>query len=87
MYTNLFLFFFAVLHPRHKATYFINAGWPREWVTTAERLLREEWSSNYKPKDVPIEKTVVIVSFSWRCLSRFKLIYLCAGILITQQVS
>jgi hypothetical protein len=67
--TNFLLFPFAVLHPRHKATYFTNAKWPREWITTAERILRDEWSSNYKPKDVPVENPVVIVSVSQRCLT------------------
>lgn len=40
----------SVLHPRYKSTYFLKAGWPREWVQTAEDLLRKEWERNYKPK-------------------------------------
>jgi len=42
--------FNLVLHPRYKSSYFLKAGWPREWVQTAEDLLRTEWEKNYKPK-------------------------------------
>lgn len=37
-----------VLHPRYKSTYFQKAGWPQEWIQTAEDILRKEWKVNYK---------------------------------------
>jgi hypothetical protein len=37
-----------VLHPRYKSTYFHKAKWPREWITTAEELFREQWETYYK---------------------------------------
>jgi len=40
---------YLVLHPRYKSTYFQKAGWPREWIRTAEDILRKEWETNYKP--------------------------------------
>jgi len=41
---------FAVLHPKYKSAYFIKAGWPPEWIKTAEDLLRAQWRDHYKPK-------------------------------------
>jgi hypothetical protein len=38
-----------VLHPRYKTSYFVRAKWPREWITTAEQILREQWEMHYKP--------------------------------------
>jgi hypothetical protein len=29
-----------VLHPKHKTSYFVKAKWPREWIQTAENLVR-----------------------------------------------
>jgi len=37
-----------VLHPRYKSSYFQKAGWPRDWIRTAEDLLRKEYDKNYK---------------------------------------
>ena len=28
--------------------YFVKAKWPRDWITTAEGILRDEWTKNYK---------------------------------------
>jgi len=53
-----------VLHPRYKSSYFHKAGWPREWITTAEELLRTEWNTNYKVKAVPTESTPIVVTYS-----------------------
>ena len=46
-----------MLHLWYKSSYFHKAGWPREWITTAEDLLRNEWNVNYKPKTI---QTVMI---------------------------
>ncbi|KAF8547001.1 hypothetical protein OG21DRAFT_1376640, partial [Imleria badia] len=37
----------TVLHPRHKLTYFKNAGWLQEWIDTAEKLVRDTFELNY----------------------------------------
>ncbi|KAG1895975.1 uncharacterized protein F5891DRAFT_959346 [Suillus fuscotomentosus] len=37
-----------VLHPRHKLSYFKNAGWEDEWVDTAEALVRDEFERSYE---------------------------------------
>ncbi|KIL54989.1 hypothetical protein M378DRAFT_18356 [Amanita muscaria Koide BX008] len=36
-----------VLHPSHKLSYFKNAGWERDWIGTAEELVREEFDNHY----------------------------------------
>jgi hypothetical protein len=38
----------VVLHPRHKLSYFKNAGWEDDWVNTAETLVREEYKRSYE---------------------------------------
>lgn len=38
-----------VLHPRYKTSYFVKAGWKREWIKIVEDLVRQEWQSSYKP--------------------------------------
>ena len=43
---------FAVLHPRYKSAYFIKAGWPSDWIKTAEDLLRTQWREYYKSASV-----------------------------------
>ena len=57
-----------MLHPQYKTSYFYKAGWPPEWITTAEALLREEWSSNYKPAIIPMENTSVTVTCTMHIL-------------------
>jgi hypothetical protein len=47
-----------VLHPRYKTVYFKQARWPQEWISTAEELLREQWTKNYQPAVVPKPATV-----------------------------
>ena len=34
----------AVLHPRHKLTYFETAKWQDGWIKTAEELVQHEYS-------------------------------------------
>ena len=57
-----------MLHPQYKTSYFHKAGWPCEWITTAEALLHEEWSSNYKPAIIPMENTSVTVNCAMHIL-------------------
>jgi len=38
-----------VLHPKYKLTYFQSKKWPQEWIDAARTVLREQWSTNYKP--------------------------------------
>jgi hypothetical protein len=38
-----------VLHPRYKSAYFARAKWPREWITTTEDILRNQWETYYQP--------------------------------------
>jgi len=53
-------FFWIVLHPHFKSLYFVKAKWPRDWITTAEGILRDEWTKNYKAsvEPDPTESTV-----------------------------
>lgn len=43
--------YIAVLHPRHKLTYFKNAGWPDNWIDAAERIVRDEFERSYARSD------------------------------------
>jgi hypothetical protein len=36
-----------VLHPKHKLKYFKKQGWDRNWIETAENIVREEFMSSY----------------------------------------
>ena len=36
-----------VLHPTHKLKYFQKKGWDKEWISTAEEIVREEFKRNY----------------------------------------
>jgi len=36
-----------VLHPRHKLSYFKQAGWPTEWINTAEDIVRTKFNRSY----------------------------------------
>jgi hypothetical protein len=45
--------FYLVLHPRYKSSYFLKAGWPRDWIDEAEKITREEWKANYQPTTNP----------------------------------
>lgn len=36
-----------VLHPRHKLKYFEKVGWERDWITTAEAIVRAEFERSY----------------------------------------
>jgi hypothetical protein len=47
-YIYLIANIFIVLHPRHKLSYFKNAGWEDEWVETAEALVRDEYKHSYE---------------------------------------
>jgi hypothetical protein len=37
----------VVLHPCHKLAYFRAAGWPQEWINTAEKLVCSEFKHSY----------------------------------------
>ena len=41
----------AVLHPRHKLSYFKNAGWEDEWIDAAERITRTEFERSYAHRE------------------------------------
>ena len=42
---------FIVLHPKYKLTYFWSKKWPDELVNAARLVLREQWTTYYKPSD------------------------------------
>ena len=42
---------FIVLHPKYKLMYFQSKKWPEEWIDAARLVLREQWTSHYKPSD------------------------------------
>ena len=37
----------SVLHPRHKLTYFKDAGWEPDWIDTAEGIVHTEFKQSY----------------------------------------
>ena len=41
------LTYIIVLHPRHKLSYFKTTRWEDEWITTAEQLVRDEFTNSY----------------------------------------
>ena len=54
MLSNIFL----VLHPKHKLKYFEKQGWDKEWINTAEEIVREEFKKNYAAYVIQKEKKV-----------------------------
>ena len=46
----------AVLHPRHKLKYFQNAGWPTDWIKTAQEILCTEFNRSYVNRSEPTER-------------------------------
>jgi hypothetical protein len=42
---------FIVLHPKYKLTYFRSKKWPDAWVNAARLVLREQWTTYYKPSN------------------------------------
>ena len=46
----------SVLHPCHKLKYFENAGWPTDWIKTAEEILRTEFEPSYTKQNQPNKK-------------------------------
>ena len=52
------LIFLSVLHPRHKLQYFQRAHWDLEWVTAAEKILRDEFDRMYRFREGSSTSTV-----------------------------
>jgi hypothetical protein len=48
------------MHPQLKLKYFQQHGWKKEWITTAEALVREEFAK-YRGSQEPIAIVVCIV--------------------------
>lgn len=46
-----FSYTLVVLHPRHKLEYFRNAGWEKDWVDKAEKIVRDEFDQSYGSLD------------------------------------
>jgi hypothetical protein len=42
---SMLILILVVLHPRHKTSYFVKAGWQREWIKAAEDLAQQEWQA------------------------------------------
>ncbi|THU96407.1 hypothetical protein K435DRAFT_664552 [Dendrothele bispora CBS 962.96] len=54
----------SVLHPKYKKSYFAKAGWPKNWVETAEELVWDIWVKNYKPEiETELDQDEVRISF------------------------
>jgi hypothetical protein len=49
--------FTLVLHPRFKTNYFTRAKWPQEWITEAESLVRNIWTTCYKPAPASVNSS------------------------------
>ncbi|KAF8161867.1 hypothetical protein BJ912DRAFT_865291 [Pholiota molesta] len=41
-----------VLHPRHKLEYFVKAKWEKEWIKTAEKIVRDEFNRSYADREI-----------------------------------
>lgn len=52
----------TVLHPRHKLSYFKTTRWEEEWITTAERLVRDEFARSYM--NIEADKDINIVEIT-----------------------
>ena len=50
----------AVLHPRHKLTYFKNAGWEADWIKTAESIVHKTFKQSYEKAETKpdVDETV-----------------------------
>ena len=44
---NIYEVFNPVLHPRHKLSYFKQAGWLADWINTAEDIVHTEFNRSY----------------------------------------
>lgn len=64
----------TVLHPRHKLQYFETAGWEREWIETAQALVRDEFDRTYAFMDTGIEVDEAPVSISVSCIDLYSYI-------------
>jgi hypothetical protein len=62
-----------VLHPRFKSSYFVKAKWPHEWITTAQKILKDEWTKNYKVAAVTSTSDTPVSSFFFCHLTVTKL--------------
>ena len=47
-------FILTVLHPRHKLQYFETTSWERDWIVTAEEIVRDEYKGSYSDIEVEI---------------------------------
>lgn len=72
-----------VLHPRYKSSYFHKAAWPREWITTAEKILRAEWDTNYKPKTIEADDPSLVRRHSCCSIIHYSCI---AAAAVTEQI-
>lgn len=52
------LFFYIVLHPCHKLSYFKTARWQEEWIETAEVLVRTEFNHSYLELEIIDDNTM-----------------------------
>jgi hypothetical protein len=41
-----------VLHPRHKLAYFKTAGWKKDWIKTAKKIVCDRYESHYNKDSV-----------------------------------
>ena len=41
------LIYLLVLHPRYKLQYFKAVQWEADWISTAEKLLQDEYACSY----------------------------------------
>ena len=46
-----------MLHPHHKLQYFQHAGWKADWITTAKKIVQNEFDSTYRFQDDVVEAT------------------------------
>jgi hypothetical protein len=46
------MYFYVVLHPRHKLQYFKNAGWLKGWIDTARGIVETQYKHAYASRDV-----------------------------------
>ena len=51
-FKDTYLYYYSVLHPRHKLQYFETAGWEDDWIKTARSIVRDEFDRMYAFMDI-----------------------------------
>ena len=63
-----------MLHPRHKLEYFKRAGWEDDWISTARKIVHDEFERSYSDFELVEEEedplpTEVCISCLFRLMN------------------